>query len=185
MAGTMVQHCDDDNELLAVASSVSVVRDRLPADLDITNHIGAYVVPNNARRRIPGLLYLLVGAVSMAVALIFTGDVTFVNHGFLAGGVVVLLFGLYHLQSSWHLATNEKQALMAAVRSVGFPVGHASAQLSWRGLRSCPTWRILLYSDGPEQASPKKRGLVLVDGITCDIVQSFVEDNPEDWATNK
>ena len=31
-----------------------------------------------------------------------------------------------------------------ATRAVGFPVGHASAQLAWRGLRSRPTWRILL-----------------------------------------
>ena len=41
-----------------------------------------------------------------------------------------------------------------------------------------PTWRILLYSaDTP----PAKRGLVLVDGVDGEIVQHFVEDNPEDW----
>ena len=51
---------------------------------------------------------------------------------------------------------------MAATRQVGFPVGHASAQMGWRGLLSRPTWRILLYSaDDP----PEKRGLVLVDGV--------------------
>jgi hypothetical protein len=58
-------------------------------------------------------------------------------------------------------------------------VGHASAQLAWRGLRSRPTWRILLYSaDEP----PTKRGLVLVDGIDGSTVAHFVEDNPEDWS---
>jgi len=27
-----------------------------------------------------------------------------------------------------------------------------------------------------------KRGLVLVDGINGDVLQHFVEDNPEDWS---
>ena len=68
---------------------------------------------------------------------------------------------------------------MAATRAVGFPVGHASAQLGWRGLRSRPTWRILVYSaDEP----PSKRGLVLVDGVDGVVLEHFVEDNPEDWS---
>ena len=33
---------------------------------------------------------------------------------------------------------DEKQALVAAQRAVGFPVGHASAQQVWHGLRSRP-----------------------------------------------
>ena len=37
---------------------------------------------------------------------------------------------------------------------VGFPVGHASAQMGWRGLRSRPTWRILLLlGRGPARRS--------------------------------
>ena len=47
-----------------------------------------------------------------------------------------------------------------------------------RGLRSRPTWRILLYSNEP---TPMKRGFVMVDGVDARIVSSFVEDNPEDW----
>jgi hypothetical protein len=51
--------------------------------------------------------------------------------------------------------------------------------MGWRGLLSRPTWRILLYSaDTP----PAKRGLVLVDGVDGEIVQHFVEENPEDWS---
>ena len=57
-------------------------------------------------------------------------------------------------------------------------MGHASAQLAWRGLRSRPTWRILLYSN---EARPERRGLVLVDGVDGEIVGRFVEQNPEDW----
>ena len=64
------------------------------------------------------------------------------------------------------------------LEDVGFPVGHASAQLGWRGLRSRPTWRILLYSNEP---MPTKRGLVMVDGIDGEVIATFLEDNPEDW----
>ena len=49
---------------------------------------------------------------------------------------------------------------------VGFLVGHASAQLGWRGLRSRPTWRILLNSD---EDPPRRQGLVLVDGVVVDL----------------
>ena len=68
---------------------------------------------------------------------------------------------------------------MASVRQVGFPVGHASAQMGWRGLLSRPTWRILLYS---AEDPPTQRGLVLVDGVDGEVLEWFVEDNPEDWS---
>ena len=68
---------------------------------------------------------------------------------------------------------------VAATERVGFPVGHASAQLGWRGLLSRPTWRILVYS---AENPPKQRGLVLVDGVDGRIVSWFSEDNPEDWS---
>jgi hypothetical protein len=68
---------------------------------------------------------------------------------------------------------------VAATKAVGFAVGHASAQLGWRGLRSRPTWRILLYS---AEEPPASRGLVLVDAVDGTVLQHFVEENPEqDW----
>ena len=81
--------------------------------------------------------------------------------------------------AGWNLKVDESDALVAATKQVGFPVGHASAQMGWRGLLSRPTWRILLYS---AEDPPEKRGLVLVDGVDGSIVEWFVEDNPEDWA---
>ena len=74
---------------------------------------------------------------------------------------------------------DERDALVAAVREVGFPVGHASAQMGWRGVLSRPTWRILLYS---AEDPPTQRGLVLVDGVDGQVLEWFVEDNPEDWS---
>ena len=105
-----------------------------------------------------------------------------VNTGVLVAAIVLALIGVYSFVAGWNLDVDEADALVAATRQVGFPVGHASAQMGWRGLLSRPTWRILLYSaDDP----PEKRGLVLVDGVDGSIVEWFVEDNPEDWSVTR
>jgi hypothetical protein len=156
------------------------VRDELPDDLVAQGYVGPYVFPNNNRRRIPGYLYLFV-AVGCLVAWAVTGrgDGVLVNGGFLGAGVLLAVLGAYQLIAGWDLDADERDALVAATREVGFAVGHASAQLGWRGLRSRPTWRILLYS---AEDPPQKRGLVLVDGVDGSIVAHFTEDNPEDWS---
>lgn len=152
--------------------------DELPEDLDAAGFVGPYLFPNNNRRRVPGYLYLAVAAVCVAVwALV--DDSSYVNDGFLLAAGLLAVVGAYQLVSGWNLDVDEQDALVAASRAVGFPVGHASAQMGWRGLRSRPTWRILLYS---AENPPAKRGLVLVDGVDGEIVQHFVEDNPEDWS---
>lgn len=154
-------------------------RDELPADLDVTGYVGPYLFPDPVRRRIPGLLYLGTAAVLAGVYAARGDGGVLVNEGFLVLAVVLALVGLYHLRAGWHLAVRETQALGAAAKAIGFPVGHASAQLGFRGLLSRPTWRILLYSaDDP----PTKRGLVLVDGIDAEVLGHLVEDNPEDWS---
>lgn len=173
-----------DPEPLLPADEVPAdqVRDALPADLDTTAIDTPYLFPNNSRRRIPGVLYILIGIGCIAVRS-FAGDgAVLVNRGVTVAGIALVLIGLYHLQAGWDLAFDEEQALQAATRLVGFPVGHASAQLGWRGLRSRPTWRILLYSNEP---SPEQRGLVLVDGVDGEIIDSFTEVNPEDWTAHQ
>ena len=154
-------------------------RDELPEDLDASAYVGPYVFPDNKRRRIPGYLYLGVGALCILLWLLAGDDAVLVNEGFLLVGIGLLLIGAYHLAAGYPLELDEHEALVAATREVGFPVGHASAQMGWRGLRSRPTWRLLVYSaDDP----PSKRGLVLVDGVDGEVVSAFVEDNPEDWS---
>ncbi len=154
--------------------------DALPEELDVSGYVGPYVFPNNNRRRIPGYLYLGVAVVCLAVwALTRDGGAVLVNDGYLWAGAGLALVGAYHLVAGWNLDVDEQDALVVATRTVGFAVGHASAQMGWRGLRSRPTWRILLYSaDDP----PSRRGLVLVDGVDGEVVDWFVEDNPEDWS---
>jgi hypothetical protein len=155
------------------------VRDQLPDDLDPRLAAAEdYVFPDNNRRRIPGVLYLLI-AVGLVAVYVVRGDGVLVNQGLLGAALVLSVVGVYSLVAGWSLDVDERDALVAAVRQVGFPVGHASAQMGWRGLLSRPTWRILLYS---AEDPPTKRGLVMVDGVDGRVVEHFVEDNPEDWS---
>ncbi len=169
---------NEDQEAGEPASDEDV-RDELPANLDTTAIATPYLFPNNSRRRIPGVLYILIGIGCIALVASAGDNAVMVNGGVSIAGIALIIVGLYHLQGGWDLSFDEEQALQAATRQVGFPVGHASAQLGWRGFRSRPTWRILLYSNEP---SPEHRGLVLVDGIDGEIIDHFSEHNPEDWS---
>ena len=175
MNDNVAEHADDLAEADIAAEDV---RDALPADLDTTAIETPYLFPNNSRRRIPGVLYILIG-IGCIVLVAWAGEgAVLVNRGVTVAGIALIAIGFYHLQGGWDLSFDEEHALQAATRQVGFPVGHASAQLGWRGLRSRPTWRILLYSNEP---TPEQRGLVLVDGVDGEIIDHFVEQNPEDW----
>ena len=147
--------------------------DALPEDLDVTAYVGPYRFPNMTRRRLAALLYAII-AVGAFVGWLLSG-----NMGLLAvAGVLVVVAG-YHLLAGWNLRVDEIDALAAATRAVGFPIGHASAQLGWSGLRSRPVWRVLCYSaDSP----PSFRGLVQIDGVDGRVVGEYIEHNPEDWS---
>jgi hypothetical protein len=156
------------------------IHDELPDDLNAEDYVGPYQFPDNARRRTPAALYAVTG-IAMVAAWLATraGDSALVGRGFLWGGVFLLALGMYGVAAGPRLNVSDVEALSAASAHVGFPIGHASAQLGWRGLLSRPTWRILLYS---AENPPKRRGLVLVDGCDSRIVGEMVEDNPEDWS---
>lgn len=153
--------------------------DQLPEDLqpDLVDP-EEYVFPNNNRRRVPGYLYLGI-AVGMVLLVVLAGDSVFVNRGLIGAAVILAAVGIYSIVSGWDLKIDERDALVAAIAAVGFPVGHASAQMGWRGLLSRPTWRVLLYS---AEEPPDRRGFALVDGVDGTVIDSFVEANPEDWS---
>jgi len=155
------------------------IRDELPEDLDAAGYVGPYTFPDNARRRIPGVLYWATALVLVVLWAAAGDDAVLVNDGLLWAAIGLFLFGAYCFVAGWRTNVDETDALVAATRAVGFPVGHASAQLGWRGLRSRPTWRILLYS---AEEPPAQRGLVLVDAVDGAVLEHFVEENPEDWS---
>jgi hypothetical protein len=161
----------------------SEVRDELPDDLDAAGYVGPYQFPDNSRRRVPGVIYLVIAAICFVVWLVRRGDhPVLVNEGFLGAAILLAAIGVYSITSGWRMHVDEREALVAATRTVGFPVGHASAQLAWRGLRSRPTWRILCYST---EEPPRRRGFVLVDAVDGRVVEHLVEENPEDWAAGR
>lgn len=153
------------------------IRDELPADLNVSAFVGPYMFPDNSRRRIPGLIYL-VFALSSATLWFFQRDSGSgsVSDGFIGAAILLSLTGLYSLSASWRMTVDEKLALVYATRAVGFAVGHASAQQVWRGFRSRPTWRVMCYS---AQEPPLERGLVLIDAIDARVIECLVESNPE------
>jgi len=161
------------------AVDLGEIRDELPADLDPSQVTEPYLFPNNSRRKIPAVLYVIIGVAGVVLWQAAGGDNVLINTGLGLASMALVIIGLYHWQAGFDLAFDEEHALAAAGEAAGFPVGHASAQLGWRGLRSRPTWRILLYSN---EVVPLKRGLALVDGVDGEIIDRFVEDNPEDWA---
>ena len=156
-------------------------RDTLPAELD-AGYVGPYTFPDPARRRGVGVIWLAVAATAGLAVVLRGSDGVLVNGALAPLAIGCALIGGYHLIAGYHLKVREGDALVAASREVGFSVGHASAQLGFRGLRSRPTWRLLLYS---AENPPEQRGLVLVDAINGQVLDKLVENNPEDpaiWA---
>jgi hypothetical protein len=169
----------DQHEPAAPDAGGDDLRDELPDDLNASEYVGPYQFPDNSRRRIPGVMYLVIAVVCVIVWAVRHDDATLVNDGFLGAAVLLAAAGAMCLTSGWRMHVDEKQALVVAQGAVGFAVGHASAQQVWRGLRSRPTWRVLIYS---AEDPPRRRALVLIDAIDAAVVEHLVEDNPEeDW----
>jgi hypothetical protein len=155
------------------------VRDHLPDDLNASEYVGPYQFPDNSRRRRPAVIYLAIAVVCFVTWLARGDGHVLVNEGWLWAAILFTAVGLFSLTSGWRMHVDEKEALVAAQRAVGFAVGHASAQQVWRGLRSRPTWRVLVYS---AENPPRQRGLVLIDAVDGRVVEHLTEANPEtDW----
>lgn len=162
-------------------SDTSDLRDELPDDLNAAEFVGAYQFPDNSRRRRPAIIYAVMAVVLLVLWLTHRGDPhVLVNEGYLWAAVLLGAVGVFSFTSGWRMTVDEQQALVVAQGAVGFAVGHASAQQVWRGVRSRPTWRVLVYS---AENPPRQRGLVLIDAVDGSVVEQFVEANPEtDWA---
>jgi hypothetical protein len=161
------------------ALSDADIHDALPDDLDASASVGPYLFPNNNRRRLPAVIYTVIALACLAAWFATRNQSpVLINGGYVAAAIGLLLVAAYSFAAGWDLKVDEREALVVATRRAGFPVGHASAQMGWRGLLSRPTWRILLYS---AEEPPQQRGLVLIDGVDAEVIEWFVEPNPEDW----
>lgn len=152
--------------------------DELPEDLDISELTGIYEFPNNSKRKIAAILYLAVGVICLVVGI--TVESPLVNGGVTVAGAGLIAFALYGWVTAVDTNIDEADALVTAAGVAGFAPGPASAQMVWRGWRSRPAWRILMYSAEP---TPEHRAVVVVDGVDGSVVEHLVEDNPEDWST--
>ena len=162
---------------MAEPDALGEVRDELPEDLD-RGFVGVYKFPDNSRRKITGGLCFAAGVWAATAAFAADADTILLNDGVAVGGVLLALAGIYQFAAGRRFAVNENEALVAAVADVGFAVGHASAQLGWRGWMSRPAWRVLVYS---AEDPPERRGLVMVDALNGAVLERWVEDNPETW----
>jgi hypothetical protein len=138
----------------------------VPEDLD-ANLAGSYEFPSPTRRRISGFTFLGGGLLAVLGALLG-----------LPAGLYVLAaalgsIGLFHFAAAWELNTTPEEALAVAGREISFPLGHASAAVTFEGWRSRPVWHVLVYSaDDP----PTTQGLVRVDGVNGSVLGEAYEE---------
>ncbi len=71
------------------------MRDQLPEDLD-RGFVGVYKFPDNKRRKVTGILYLLVAAVIGTWSVTVSGEPVLVNTGLIVGCIAVGL-SLIHI----------------------------------------------------------------------------------------
>lgn len=126
-----------------------------------------YAVPNTDQRKKAGRIYVVAAAVTaLGIALGLPRGMWLLVGLFLA-------IAVFHWLGGWDLKVMDGEALEIANRHAEFPAGHASAALNFHGWRARPIWNVLMFSaDDP----PTQRGLVRVDGVSGEVVGSYVED---------
>ena len=139
----------------------------VPEELD-SSIVGPYRFPDPRRRRVAGWIYLAtsgaMGLLAIAQPLVW-----------FAVALAVVLAG-WHLAAAWPLELDQETALARAASEVEFPVGHASAAVTFVGWRARPRWHVVMYSaDEP----PSKRALVQYDGVTGELSEpAYTEEVP-------
>ncbi len=149
-----------------------VTRDGIHIDRDIadavaieeeldSNVVGPYLFPDPGRRRTPAAIYAVL---AVLVAIVIDPVVT----------VLPAVLAAWHLLAAWPLEIQPEGALGSAAAAVPFSVGHASAAVTFHGVRAMPRWSVVLYSAAEP---PDKRALVVVDAVTGETVgEPYIED---------
>lgn len=126
------------------------VPDELNADL-----VGDYRFPDPRRRRVAAWIYA-----GLAVGLFAAAFVS--ARPWWMGGVIAGVLAVWHRLAAWPLEIDQEQALAIAASRVEFSVGHASAGVSFAGVRSRPRWQVIVYS---AENPPSRRALVQLDAV--------------------
>jgi len=128
-----------------------------------SNLVGPYVFPDPSRRRVPAAIYAVLSVV-----------VAVVIHPIPA--LLPAALAIWHLLAAWPLTIDPEGALSAAAKAVPFSIGHASAAVTFHGLRARPRWSVILYS---ASEPPDQRALVVVDALSGQTIgDTYVEDVP-------
>jgi hypothetical protein len=139
----------------AVADAVAI-EEELDANL-----VGPYRFPDPARRRIGAAIY---AALAVLVALMIDPW----------PALIPLALAAWHLAAAWPLRVDQEEALARAAPAVDFPIGHASAAVTFHGLRARPRWSVILYSAAEP---PDQRALVTIDAVTGTLVGDPYTEN--------
>jgi hypothetical protein len=158
---------DDPRRPLEISEEVARAAG-VPEDLDATQR-EPYTIPTTRRRSTAAVVYV-VGA-GLSAAAVAAGLPT----GLLAVGGLMLALAVWHAVAAWRIEILDPEALEIANRATDFAVGHASAAVGFDGWRARPIWNVLVFSaDDP----PSQRGLVRVDAVTGEVVETYTEAVP-------
>jgi hypothetical protein len=140
----------------------------LPDELD-ANIVGPYRFPDPRRRGLAGWMY--VGG-----AAVLTGLAITVAPLYWVSALLVAVLAVWHFRAAWPLEVDQETALQVGAAMAPFAVGHASAAVTFHGVRSRPQWSVIMYSaDDP----PSRRALVRLDAITGQpVAEVYTEDVP-------
>lgn len=140
--------------------------DTLPDDLDVTKYVGPYQFPTPRRRRTAAYGIFVIAAFTIVMGFVST------NTTLVIAGILALAIGIIFYATAWPLNVSDKEALTQAASQAPFSVGHASAQLSFTGWLSKPTWRVVVFSsDEP----PTQRGLVEINAVSTNILSTYFD----------
>lgn len=141
----------------------------LPEELD-SNVVGPYRFPDPRRRGLAGWMYVG-GAVVLALLAVTVAPLYWFT------AVLMAALAFWHFRAAWPLEVDQERALEVGAAMAPFAVGHASAAVTFHGVRSRPQWSVIMYSaDDP----PTQRALVQLDAVTGDpIADVYTEQVPD------
>jgi hypothetical protein len=126
-------------------SDIRDITDELPDELNAVEYVGPYQFPDNKRRRVPALMYLVVGVVLAVLWLAARSDASsLVNRGFGLGGLFLIALGLYGLKAATPMVVTD--TCIGPARMEGARVASNVAN------------SLLLRGESAEEARPRAGG---------------------------